>query len=163
MRFPRMQTRGAPLIGAVAAYGLALAMRDDASDENLERAYASLLATRPTAINLKWALDEMMAAVRNQPREQRVAAAYQRAKEICDEDVAINEAIGRNGLAIIEDDCRTQEAGRAHQCADALQCRLAGDSGLGHGARRRSTWRMTRAFRSMCGWTRRVRAIRARR
>ena len=98
-----MQTRGAPLIGAVAAYGVALAMRDDASDENLERAYASLLATRPTAINLKWALDEMMAAVRNRPRDERVAVAYQRAKEICDEDVAINEAIGRNGLAIIED------------------------------------------------------------
>ena len=98
-----MQTRGAPLIGAVAAYGLALALRDDASDENLERTYATLLATRPTAINLKWALDEMMAAVRNQPREQRVAAAYQRAREICDEDVAINEAIGRNGLAIIKE------------------------------------------------------------
>lgn len=98
-----MQTRGAPLIGAVAAYGVALALREDASDENLERAYAALLATRPTAINLKWALDEMMAVVRNQPREERVAAAYQRAKEICDEDVAINEAIGRNGLAIIED------------------------------------------------------------
>ena len=58
-----MQTRGAPLIGAVAAYGLALALRADASDENLERAYAALLATRPTAINLKWALDEIMAAV----------------------------------------------------------------------------------------------------
>jgi len=98
-----MQTRGAPLIGAVAAYGIALALRDDVSDENLERTYAALLATRPTAINLKWALDEMMAAVRNQPREERVAAAYRRAKEICDEDVAINEAIGRNGLAIIEE------------------------------------------------------------
>lgn len=97
-----MQTRGAPLIGAVAAYGIALALRNDASDENLERAYATLLATRPTAINLKWALDEMIAAVRNRPREERVAVAYQRAKEICDEDVAINEAIGRNGLAIIE-------------------------------------------------------------
>lgn len=98
-----MQTRGAPLIGAVAAYGVALALREDASDENLERAYAALLATRPTAINLKWALDEMMAAVRNRPRDQRVAAAYERAAEICDEDVAINETIGRNGLKLIED------------------------------------------------------------
>ena len=52
-------------------------LREDASDENLERAYAALLATRPTAINLKWALDEIMAAVRNRPREERVAAAYQ--------------------------------------------------------------------------------------
>jgi methylthioribose-1-phosphate isomerase len=98
-----MQTRGAPLIGAVAAYGVALALRADASDENLEKAYAALLATRPTAINLKWALDEMMAAVRNRPRDQRVAAAYQRSAEICDEDVAICEAIGRNGLKLIED------------------------------------------------------------
>ncbi len=98
-----MQTRGAPLIGAVAAYGVALALREDTSDEHLERTYAALLETRPTAINLKWALDEMMAAVRNRPREQRVAAAYQRAAEICDEDVAINEAIGRNGLKLIEE------------------------------------------------------------
>ena len=70
-----MQVRGAPLIGAAAAYGVWLALLADASDENLERAYATLLATRPTAINLKWALDEMMAAVRNRPRAERVAAA----------------------------------------------------------------------------------------
>jgi methylthioribose-1-phosphate isomerase len=98
-----MQVRGAPLIGATAAYGLWLALRQDASDENLERAYATLLATRPTAINLKWALDEMMAAVRNRPREERLAAALKRAGEICDEDVAINQAIGRHGLKLIED------------------------------------------------------------
>src|SRR5947207_13769849 len=97
-----MQVRGAPLIGATAAYGVALALRADASDEALERAYATLIATRPTAINLKWALDEMMAAVRNRPRAERVAAAYRRAAEICDEDVAINQAIGRHGLALIE-------------------------------------------------------------
>ena len=97
-----MQVRGAPLIGAAAAYGLCLALRADASDENLERACAALLATRPTAINLKWALDEMVAAVRNQPRLARVATAYRRAAEICDEDVAINQAIGRHGLKLIE-------------------------------------------------------------
>lgn len=97
-----MQVRGAPLIGAAAAYGLCLALRADASDENLERASATLLATRPTAVNLKWALDQMAAAVRNQPREARVAAAYRRAAEICDEDVEINKAIGRHGLQIIE-------------------------------------------------------------
>ncbi len=66
-----MQVRGAPLIGATAAYGVCLALRADASDQGLERAYAVLIATRPTAINLKWALDEMVAAVRNQPREAR--------------------------------------------------------------------------------------------
>src|SRR6202795_4006843 len=97
-----MLIRGAPLIGATAAYGICLALRADASDEALERAYATLLATRPTAINLKWALDEMMAAVRNRPRAERTPAAYRRAAEICDEDVAINTAIGRNGLPLIE-------------------------------------------------------------
>jgi methylthioribose-1-phosphate isomerase len=98
-----MQTRGAPLIGAVAAYGMCLALQDDASDESLERAYRCLVATRPTAVNLKWALDEIMAAVRNQPRGERVAAAYARAAEICEEDIAINLGIGRHGLAVIEE------------------------------------------------------------
>jgi methylthioribose-1-phosphate isomerase len=106
-----MQTRGAPLIGAVAAYGLAMALRKDASDENLERAYRALLSTRPTAINLKWALDEIMAAVRNRPREERVAAAYKRAAEICDEDAAMSEAIGRHGLQLIEDIAKTKKPG----------------------------------------------------
>jgi len=96
-----MQVRGAPLIGAGAAYGVALALRADASDQGLEAAYAALLATRPTAVNLRWALDEMMAAVRNRPREERVAAAYRRAAEICDEDVAINQAIGHHGRDLI--------------------------------------------------------------
>ncbi len=97
-----MQVRGAPLIGATAAYGLWLALRADASDENLERACADLLAARPTAINLKWALDQMMAAVRNRPRTERLAAALKRANEIAEEDVAINLAIGRHGLKLIE-------------------------------------------------------------
>ena len=97
-----MLIRGAPLIGATAAYGMCLALRADASDEAIERAYATLIATRPTAINLRWALDEMVAAVRNRPRSERVAVAYRRAGEICEEDIAINSAIGRNGLPLIE-------------------------------------------------------------
>ena len=97
-----MLIRGAPLIGATAAYGICLALRADASDEALDRAYATLIATRPTAINLKWALDEMVAAVRNRPRAERTATAYRRAGEICEEDVATNTAIGRNGLPLIE-------------------------------------------------------------
>src|SRR5579863_7029745 len=97
-----MQVRGAPLIGAAAAYGICLALRQDASDAGLERASSTLMGTRPTAINLKWALDEMAAAVRNLPRAERVAAAYRRAAEICDEDVAINQAIGRHGLPLVE-------------------------------------------------------------
>jgi methylthioribose-1-phosphate isomerase len=96
-----MQVPAAPLIGALAAYGVCLALRSDPSDEALERACAALLATRPTAINLKWALAEMVAAVRNRPREERLAAAYRRAAEICDEDVATNQAIGRHGAKLI--------------------------------------------------------------
>jgi methylthioribose-1-phosphate isomerase len=96
-----MQVRGAPLIGATAAYGMCLALRADSSDEALESAYRALFAARPTAINLKWALDEMLATVRNRPRDERVALAYQRAAEICDEDVSINRAIGRHGAELI--------------------------------------------------------------
>jgi len=107
-----MLIRGAPLIGATAAYGVCLALRADASDEALERACATLLATRPTAINLKWALDEMVAAARNRARDERVAAAYRRAAEICEQDIAINTAIGRNGLPLIEAVARRKQAGQ---------------------------------------------------
>jgi methylthioribose-1-phosphate isomerase len=106
-----MTIRGAPLIGATAAYGICLALRADASDDALDRAYATLLATRPTAINLKWALDEMTAAVRNRPRAERTAAAYKRAAEICEEDIAINTAIGRNGLPLIESIAKRKKPG----------------------------------------------------
>jgi methylthioribose-1-phosphate isomerase len=106
-----MQVRGAPLIGAAAAYGVCLALRADASDEALERAYATLLATRPTAINLKWALDEMMAAVRNRPRAERLDAAYRRAAQICDDDVAINRAIGGHGLKLIQEIAAKKQPG----------------------------------------------------
>ncbi len=96
-----MLVRGAPLIGATAAYGMALAMRHDASDASLTRAYEILLATRPTAINLKWALDEMLRVLKPLATTARPAAAYARAAGIADEDVEINKAIGRAGLAII--------------------------------------------------------------
>jgi len=97
-----MLVRGAPLIGATAAYGMALAVRDDRSDASLDRAYQLLIATRPTAINLKWALDEMVCTIRPRPPSERVAVAYARAVEIAEEDVAINREIGRHGLALIE-------------------------------------------------------------
>src|SRR3954462_10018436 len=84
-----MLVRGAPLIGATAAYGVALAMRADASDAALELARATLGATRPTAINLKWALDEMQRILQPLPPRARVEAAYQRANEISAEDIAI--------------------------------------------------------------------------
>ena len=97
-----MLVRGAPLIGATAAFGMALAMRADPSDAALDRAYNALIATRPTAINLKWALDEMRSLLRPLPASDRAAAAYARAAEISEEDIAINKGIGRHGLALIE-------------------------------------------------------------
>ena len=95
-----MLVRGAPLIGATAAYGMALAARGDPSDAGLSQAYDTLHATRPTAINLKWALDEMMRVLRPLPPDDRAARAYKRAAEICDEDVEINKAIGRHGFDV---------------------------------------------------------------
>jgi methylthioribose-1-phosphate isomerase len=97
-----MLVRGAPLIGATAAYGMALAMRADASDAALDQACKTLIATRPTAINLKWALDEMRSLLRPLPPPQRAGAAYARAAAISEEDIAINQGIGRHGLALIE-------------------------------------------------------------
>ncbi|MSO54395.1 MAG: S-methyl-5-thioribose-1-phosphate isomerase [Rhodospirillales bacterium] len=95
-----MLVRGAPLIGATAAYGIALAMRADPSDAHLRLAYDSLLASRPTAINLRWALDDIVTVVRRETPARRAAAAYARAAEICDEDVAINDAIGEHGVGL---------------------------------------------------------------
>jgi len=96
-----MWVRGAPLIGVTAAYGVALAMREDPSDAALDAAWELLHGTRPTAINLRWALD----AVRNRllllDPADRAAAAFAHAAQIADEDVAINRAIGANGLDII--------------------------------------------------------------
>jgi methylthioribose-1-phosphate isomerase len=98
-----MQVRGAPLIGAVAAFGMALAARADATTPELETAAETLLATRPTAVNLRWALDRMMARLRQARAANRIDVAYREARAIADEDVAQNEAIGRHGLTLIED------------------------------------------------------------
>ena len=98
-----MWTRGAPLLAATAAYGICLSLRDDASDASLDQAYKTLLATRPTAINLRWALDEMVKAVKPHQGEERIAAAYKRAGAICDEDVEINRNIGLNGLPLLRE------------------------------------------------------------
>jgi methylthioribose-1-phosphate isomerase len=106
-----MLVRGAPLIGATAAYGVALAMRDDASDAALDHAYKMLIATRPTAINLKWSLDEMQRTLRPLAPSGRVEAAYKRAGAIAEQDVAINQEIGRHGLALIEATAATKKPG----------------------------------------------------
>ncbi len=109
-----MQVRGAPLIGVAAAYGVCLALREDASDEALERAHDALLATRPTAVNLAWALGEMLAAVRNRPRAERLDAACARAAELADQDVATCEAIGEHGLALIAAHARRKDGRRVN-------------------------------------------------
>jgi methylthioribose-1-phosphate isomerase len=101
-----MQARGAPLIGAVAAYGLCLGLRADPSTEAMEQDAALLNETRPTAVNLRWALDRMLTRLRNTPEAERVAVGYAEAKLIADEDVAQNQAIGRHGLPLIEDAVR---------------------------------------------------------
>jgi len=97
-----MQTRGAPLIGAVAAYGVCLAVRADPSPDALERDAAMLMATRPTAVNLRWAVERMLTRLRDTAPAARVAAAYDEAGKIADEDVAQCQAIGRHGVALIE-------------------------------------------------------------
>ena len=106
-----MLVRGAPLIGATAAHGMALAMRADPSDANLAAAGETLRATRPTAVNLRWAVADLDARLRSLPPGARAAAAYARAAEICDEDVEINQAIGRQGLGLIQR--HWEAAGRA--------------------------------------------------
>ncbi len=98
-----MWTRGAPMIAATAAYGFCLALRENPCDENMKKAYDTLLATRPTAVNLRWALDEMLKSVAEVKGQDRVKAAYKRAKQICDEDIEINRNIGLNGLPLIRD------------------------------------------------------------
>ncbi len=96
-----MVVRGAPLIGATAAYGMALAMREEPSDIALDAAHDALLATRPTAVNLRWALARMRDRLRNHAREERAALAWAEAAAICDEDVAVCHAIGEHGLQIL--------------------------------------------------------------
>lgn len=106
-----MVVRGAPLIGATAAYGVALAMRVEASDAALTAALALLGATRPTAVNLHWALNRMRGRLAPLAPEVRMAAAYDEAAAICDEDVALCRAIGEHGLGIIREIAGTKAPG----------------------------------------------------
>lgn len=96
-----MQVRGAPLIGATAAYGVALAMRADPTDASLERILPFLEAQRPTAVNLRWAIEDMRRVLAPLKPSERTAAAYARAAWICDEDVEICRRIGEHGLALV--------------------------------------------------------------
>ncbi len=103
-----MQVRGAPLIGAAAAYGMALATQHDANDAHLITAANLLIQSRPTAVNLQWAVSRMQNLLINTPLDQRNFAAWREAAIICDEDVALNFAIGAHGLSLIEAKIRTQ-------------------------------------------------------
>ncbi|MDH4115438.1 MAG: S-methyl-5-thioribose-1-phosphate isomerase, partial [Burkholderiaceae bacterium] len=96
-----MAVRGAPLIGVAGAYGVALAMRADSGDDNLAQACSRLDASRPTAVNLRWALDRMRAVLAPLPVAQRADAAWREAQRIADEDVALNRAIGQHGATLI--------------------------------------------------------------
>ncbi|MCW2235772.1 S-methyl-5-thioribose-1-phosphate isomerase [Azospirillum canadense] len=106
-----MLVRGAPLIGATAAYGVALALRADPSDAALEQACTLLLATRPTAVNLRWALERMRRHLSALPPAERAAAAYAEAAAVADEDVAINRSIGEHGAALIRQVARGKKPG----------------------------------------------------
>jgi len=106
-----MWVRGAPLIGATAAWGVASEMRRDPSDDNLEHVASVLLATRPTAVNLRWAIDIMRRLLEPLPPQERAQAAFRKAQEICDEDVAMNEAIGEHGLELIRQIAASKPAG----------------------------------------------------
>lgn len=98
-----MRVRGAPLIGATAAFGIYLALQKDPSDASLQHAYDTLLATRPTAVNLRWALDRMKHAVNGKEPSARAEMAWQEAVLLCDEDVQTNHAIGQHGLKIFRE------------------------------------------------------------
>jgi methylthioribose-1-phosphate isomerase len=110
-----MQVRGAPLIGATAAYGLALAMRADPSDASLQANVTFLNAQRPTAVNLRWALEEMRRVLAPLAPPERAVAAYARAAGICEEDVEICRRIGANGLPLIERIAATKQPGEPVQ------------------------------------------------
>jgi methylthioribose-1-phosphate isomerase len=98
-----MQVRGAPLIGVTAAYGVCLALNADASDRALEEACRTLAATRPTAVNLRWSLEQMKTALLPLAASKRVAAAYAKAAELADGDVETCRRIGQHGQTLIAD------------------------------------------------------------
>jgi len=124
-----MQVRGAPLIGAIAACGVALAMQEDASDAGLARALEELAATRPTAVNLHWALTRMAQCLTPLPARERPAAAWAEAEAIIAEDAAQNAAIGRLGLPLIE----AVAVRRQHPVRVMTHCNAGWLATCGHG------------------------------
>ena len=115
-----MRVRGAPLIGATAAYGVCLALAEDPSDAFLDEACNMLMATRPTAVNLRWAVDEMKAAVQGLPPGERLDAAYAKASGISEDDVATCASIGDQGLALIRE--AWEESGQSRPVEILTHC-----------------------------------------
>ena len=106
-----MWVRGAPLIGATAAYGVAISLSSDASDSGLQNTYDTLIETRPTAINLKWALDRLLRALSQVSQEDRASKALELAHLVAEEDVGINKKIGEHGLEIVKKIASSKPAG----------------------------------------------------
>ena len=128
-----MIVRGAPLIGATAAYGLALAVRSNPSDAHIDQASRTLASTRPTAHNLAWALTRMRRALAETAPSERAAAAFQEAARICEDDVEQCRAIGSHGLELLRRAAAAISPPPEHP--HPLQRRLARVRGLRHGAR----------------------------
>ena len=155
-RMPRtpsrtMIVRGAPLIGATAAYGMALAMAHDPSDASLAARAALLLATRPTAVNLRWALDDMRARLAPLPPATRATAAVARAAAIADEDVAINRAIAAHGLPLIAATLASARAGSARSRSSPIAMPAGSPRSIGAPRWRRSIARTIRHRRPCLG------------
>ena len=106
-----MWVRGAPLIGATAAYGVAISLSSDASDSGLQNTYDTLIETRPTAINLKWALDRLLRALGQVSQGDRASKALELAHLVAEEDVGINKKIGEHGLEIVKKIASNKPAG----------------------------------------------------
>lgn len=127
-----MQVRGAPLIGACAAYGVALALRQDAGDEALDGAINTLAATRPTAVNLDWALARMRRVLQPLAPAARAGAAWREASGIALEDAAANAAIGRHGMSLLAE-IAGRRAGRIHPVQLMTHCNAGWLATVAHG------------------------------
>ncbi len=155
-----MIVRGAPLIGVTAAYGLALALREDPSLEGIERACATLAATRPTAINLRWALDRVSANLRQIEPHERFARAFAEAGRIAEEDVASCRAIGAHGGRLIDD----LHKAKGRPITVLTHCNAGWLATVDWGTALAPIYDAhERGIRCMCWWTRRAPATRARR
>jgi methylthioribose-1-phosphate isomerase len=115
-----MQVRGAPLIGVTAAHGVCLALAANDSDEVLSEACGALLGARPTAVNLRWALERMRVALAEVSPGDRVAMAYETAAKIADEDVASCKAIGKHGAELFGSLAEDKETGNVAEPLNIL-------------------------------------------